>query len=106
MSASPRDVDFLAARREACILKSCAPVTGGLIVVSSNDSVLALVGLSLAEVHLELPQQGYASGFVHATGGGPCLFDRGCLDAIEYSDPIVHSGEYHAQDWGFDSFLC
>jgi hypothetical protein len=40
-------------------------------MVSSDDSELALVGLSLAEVHPELPQQGCASGSVHATGEAP-----------------------------------
>ena len=56
MFASPVDVDFLAACREACISKSCALVASSLAVVSSNDSELVLVGLSLAEVHPELPQ--------------------------------------------------
>jgi hypothetical protein len=74
-------------------------------MVSSDDSELALVGLSFAEVHPELPQQGCASGSVHATGEAR-LSDGGCSDAEEYLDLTVHSGEYHAQDWGFDSFLC
>ena len=67
VSTSPGDVDFPAARREDCFLKSCAPVAGGLAVVSSDDFELALVGLSLVEVDPELPQQVSVSGSMHAT---------------------------------------
>jgi hypothetical protein len=58
IASSVPEVAFPAACREAGTSKSDASVVDGLNVVPSDD--LALVGLSLAEVHPEVTQQGCA----------------------------------------------
>jgi hypothetical protein len=60
------EVDFPATCREAGTSKSGVSIIGGLDIVSSDESKLVLVGLSLAEVHPEVPQQGCTSGSMNA----------------------------------------
>jgi hypothetical protein len=94
VSASPRNGDCPVANREVCILKSCAPAPW-------VPEMIPRLRWSF-----RVTSTGLCIGVCACYKGGPCLSIGGCTDAGEYSYPIVRSGEYHAQEWGFVSFLC
>jgi hypothetical protein len=67
IDSSVPEIVFPAACREAGTSKSGASVVDGLNVVSRDESKLAVMGLSWAEVHPEITQQGCASGSLNAS---------------------------------------
>jgi hypothetical protein len=74
--------------REAGSSKSGASVVDGLDAVSRDESKLAVMGLSWAEVHPEIPKQGCASGFMNASAGALVYPTEVVLSQTHLSTPV------------------